>query len=51
MDQTHQHITESYAASVQEGEQPEWMNTPEREGTNMIDALFTKDEVLFQLKR
>jgi len=31
MDQTHQHMIESYAASVQEGKQPEWMNTPERE--------------------
>ena len=51
MDQIHQHMTESYAASVQEGEQPEWVNTLEREGTDMLDAPFTKDEVVFQPRR
>ena len=44
-------MTESYASTDQEGDRPEWVSTPEREGVDVLDSQFTKEEVVFQMRR
>ena len=51
MDQIHHQMTETYANTSHEGEQPEWVNTPHREGVDVLDAPLTKEEIVFQLGR
>ena len=51
LDQIHQEMTECYADTHTEGEKPDWIRSPDRESTDVLDAPFTKDEVIFQVRR
>jgi len=44
-------MTETYASTHQEGEQPDWIRRPERKREDVLDARFTKEEIIFQARR
>ena len=51
LDQIHHQMTEMYANTHQQGDQPDWIRRPERENTDVLDARFTKEEIIFQARR